>query len=51
MRLESGDLYHFNLLGLAENWGTALARSADEILSRNTSLLEVLREMGLDRLM
>lgn len=51
MRLESGDLYHLNLLGLTENWGTALACRADEILSRNTSLLEVLREMGLDRLM
>lgn len=51
VRLESGDLYHVNLLGLTENWGTALACRADEIWSRKPSLLEVLSEMGLDRLM
>lgn len=51
VRFESGDLNHINLLGLTANWCTLLVWMADEIWSRKWSLLEVVNEIGLDKLM
>jgi hypothetical protein len=51
VRFESGDLNHISLLGLTENWCTLLVLMADVIWSRNWSLLEVIKEIGLDKLM